>query len=151
MKRPGNTVGLVTEALHLLRQSLVHIGPDVAQESLLSEQATNVLLSDWIDSITEASLTNLVDTAVPSSSGTVTTLAPGNLPIVAAECVILGVLAGIDHDLLLSSRATVLARAVRQALITCDPSVEQRLRLHRWRTLDATAQSTLLEASRVIV
>ncbi len=125
---------------------------EIAAESGLDPGALQKQLDAWLDSIDRHHLEQLVSSATrPLGRGRVLTLAPGNLPIVAAECLILGVLAGVRHQLALSTRASGLTRALESALRDQLPGLDKELELLVWRELDSADRVRKLRgADRVV-
>jgi len=124
----------------------------IATESGLHPTALRPQLVGWIDSIERAHLERLVASASrPLDRGRVLTLAPGNIPIVAAECLILGVLAGVRHQLALSTRATSLAQLIEAAIRDRLPMLGDALELFVWRDLDPSRrQERLFDTERIV-
>ncbi len=146
------TLKVVHKALATLRKRVIDPGliAAVAIEARLSVEAVGLLLREWIDSIDADAIERLTRDIRWHWSGSMTTIAPGNLPIIAAECILLGALVGIDHDVALSTRGRVLAVATEEALCDASPKMSKRLRLHTWRQLDEAKQQRLLQKQRVV-
>lgn len=148
---------LVTRALERLATRLADdqgLAERVAVESALHPFAARTALTTWIESIDSSTLGRLRASAThpPGGRQGVTTLAPGNIPIVAAECLILGWLAEIRHRLAMSTRATVLARALHSEMVALDEDVGGTVDLQVWRAMGAAGQRAWLEgAERVVV
>lgn len=123
----------------------------VCRESGLDPRATAPALNAWAEQLDRAAWERLLATAQRPVGGRVTTIAPGNVPVVAAECIILGVLAGVEHTVALSRRATAIAHALMAALADLSPALASQTRLVAWRGLSSDHQSELLSDRRVVV
>ena len=148
------TLDLIRDALTGLKVELGVNSPLIRTAALevgLHRASLSAALSEWAETMTTASLSALARSTSKPRGGHVTTLAPGNIPIVAAETIILGLLAGITHDLALSRRSEALPRRLFEILSALDPSVSETTRLHVWRKLPAEARRSLLAADRVVV
>ncbi|MBN1944937.1 MAG: hypothetical protein JW797_04635 [Bradymonadales bacterium] len=149
-------VRTLLEALSALRRRIESDDPlvlDLACESFLHPVSLRLSLCDWLETIKKEQLYSLLATArAPRRPLPVLTLAPGNLPILASECLILGLLAGVRHTLALSTRATGLAKALEKELVARIPSLSDRLELVVWRHLTNDQRHRILSRSaRVVV
>jgi hypothetical protein len=125
----------------------------IAAESGLHPVALRHSLGPWFASLDEGALRRLVASASrpPNPASRVLTLAPGNVPIVGAECLVLGLLAGGRHVLAASTRATALPIALHRHLRAVVPALDTRLELVVWRQLGPPARQALLRrASRLV-
>jgi hypothetical protein len=151
-------VEAVLQALERVAEALAttDLAAEVAAESRLHSDAARRGLEAWVRSIDGAALSRLLESArrpgPTEEARPVLTLAPGTVPVVAAECVLLGILAGGRHEVALSTRAGVLARATGAALAAVAPEEAARIELFAWRALDDEAQrARLARARRVVV
>lgn len=155
MRRDSHdTIELVEAALTVLKGELVENDPlvhDIALESGLHRLSLSSTLAAWVETISAPAMKALVDSISRPTGGHVTTLAPGNVPVVAAEAIIVGLLAEVSHDLALSRRSSVLPHRMREILCSLDTAVAQTVRLHTWRELTESARRSLLGADRVVV
>jgi hypothetical protein len=122
----------------------------VAHEAGLDPDPCRRWLIEWARSIDAASMGRLLASATrPVSQSNVLTVAPGNIPIIGAECLIVGLLAEVDHSVALSSRGAALATALFSEL---DDAVRERAHLAIWRQLSPRDQAIRLErADRLVV
>lgn len=151
--RHQDTIALVLESLSSLSTEISSGGQLVARvaaESGLHPHSTGAALSKWVETITAASLEALVASATRPFGGIVTTLAPGNVPVVAAEALLLGLMAGVKHNIALSRRSMALPERLFEILRSLDRTVEDHVGLHPWRSLSLEARRNLLDASRVV-
>lgn len=125
----------------------------LAGEGGLHPEALAKTLSGWTRTLTTEAMSALVASGKRRlCRGRLTTLAPGNVPVVAPECVILGLLAGVPHQLLLSRRATALVTALVGEILTRRPAWAERIQLAVWRHTDGQARRQILErAERFVV
>jgi len=122
-----------------------------ARESLLHPDSLRVWLDKWLGSIAPDGMAHLVATATRNLGGRVTTLAPGNVPIVAAECIVVGLLAGVHHRVALSTRASSVATRFLSLLSENEPELAERVELRRWRELGDSERQSWLSAPRIVV
>ena len=125
----------------------------VSVESRLDPTSTAWGLQRWIDSIKRADIEQLACSAKRkgSPSWKVTTLAPGNVPVVAAESLFLGYLSGVSHRLALSRRASIVAKTLFSYLIKRDPSAALTTQLLVWQELSQDVRKNALSSSDCVV
>jgi hypothetical protein len=125
----------------------------VSIESRLDPASTAWALQRWIDSIKRADIEQLTRSAkrLGTSSWRVTTLAPGNVPVVAAESLFLGYLSGVSHRLALSRRSSIVAKTLFSSLIKRDPSAALTTRLFVWQEMSQDVRKNALSSSDCVV
>lgn len=151
-----HAIDVVVAALEVLKTQLRDepaLAKTIADEASVHPTTLGFALNLWIDSITRTSLRNLYqssrETANPEMS--VLTLAPGNIPIVAVEAIILGLLANTPHTVALSTRATTLPVVFKQAISRTAEDLGAMVELVVWRTLFDTARQDILEQAKTVV
>lgn len=122
-----------------------------ARENLLHPQSLGIWLEGWLNSLTPSSMQRLVDSTSRKFGGRVTTLAPGNVPVVAAECVVVGLLAGVHHRVALSTRASGVATRLLNVLSNLAPKLAERVELRLWRELGESERQNWLTEPRIVV
>ena len=146
-----NRMDRLEEALGALSQEIKKgdLVEKISAESRLEPASAAWSLRKWLESIRRADIELLVNSAKREGSPAwnVTTLAPGNVPVVAAECLLLGYLAGFSHCLALSRRASIVARTLFSCLLKQDPSASETTRLVIWQELPEELQQKTLSSS----
>lgn len=150
------TISIVLTALDALKTQLrddAALVKTIAEEASVHPTSLCCALDLWIDSIAETSLRNLYQSSrkTVNTEVSVLTLAPGNIPIVAVEAIILGMLAHTQHTVALSTRAmtlpAVFRRTISQAAEECAATVE----LVVWRGLAESARQDILNRVQTVV
>ena len=151
-----HTIDVVLAALQVLKTQLrdeTAVVKTIADEASVHPTTLCYALDQWIDSISRTSLRNLCqsscETANTEMSGV--TLAPGNIPIVAVEAIILGLLANIQHTVALSTRATTLPIVFKQAISQTADDRGATVELVVWRDLDESARQDILKGAQTVV
>ncbi|MCA9562475.1 MAG: hypothetical protein KC561_03255 [Myxococcales bacterium] len=123
-----------------------------ARESGLHPAALKDLLGRWYATVESGeAFERLAASALPRRAGNVVTLCPGNVPVVALECLILSILAGGEQNVMLSTRSTALPLTFLSHLSAALGS-DLETKAMVWRKLSSHQRGTLLGAAdRVIV